>query len=47
MLTDALARQDAISVRGTVISHLRRTATRGSIFDARRVKQATEEEGQR
>jgi transposase-like protein len=36
ILTAALAQQEAISVRGTVISYLRRTPTRSEITAARR-----------
>jgi hypothetical protein len=46
ILTAALAQQDAISVRGTVISHLRRTPTRAEITAARRAAHRLAASGQ-
>jgi hypothetical protein len=46
ILTDALARQDVVSVRGTVIDHLRRTPTRAEISAARRAAHRLEASGQ-
>jgi hypothetical protein len=46
ILTDALTRQDAVSVRGTVIDHLRRTPTRAEIAAARRAAHGLAASGQ-
>lgn len=46
ILTDALARQDAVSVRGTVVDHLRRTPTRAEISTARRAAHGLAASGQ-
>jgi hypothetical protein len=46
ILTDALARQEAISVRATAIDHLRRTPTRAEITAVRRAAHSLADSGQ-
>ena len=46
LLASALAEHEAISVRGTVISHLRRTPTRAEITAARRAAHRLAADGQ-